>query len=674
MGIFQIPKYNDFKKELILFNDIEDVSNVSIILPDPPNKNKIANYNLSTARQKFYRTPMPNNFDKLSDTDKWKFIDQEWRRRIQGYWFYNHGQLMYMPGIHYFYCNWWLTGSVHPFFRVPDRDFFLHWKKAEDNLYCAGLIEMANRRSGKSSRAGAIVYEKISRTFDAHGGIQSKSFNDAKEFFRKNITHGWRHLPYFFQPAFDNSTNPSEGMRFFSPAIKGKNRQIGYNLSLSEELRSFIDVKPSHDIAFDGARLEIYIADEDAKLNEKEGNAWERWDVVKKCLTESGKLIGMSLHTSTVELMEKEGGKHYKKIWEDSDLHDAEVQKNYKYEFGHTRSWLWQHFTPAYRGWKYDEYGNSLDEENKKELLQIRKILKGNALSSEKRKNSFLVREAFRTDAKDCNFDAEILNTRLEDLSLAKTSPLVMGNFEWKGDVKDTFVEWSPCSDGKFLLSHVLPDNEANKYYFLGGMKYPLNTHLFCSGADPFKYRETLGGKKSQGAGAVFMKYNPAIDNPNTDIRTWKTNRFCCTYSNRPDKEEYLEDMLKMCVYFGCELFSEINIPDLWDYFILRGYIGYLFYRKDLKTNEFLNTPGAQTNVTIQEQIYGAWDMYIKRNGLREYHSELLIQCRDIDDDMGKFDLFVAGGYALLANQKSIVFKEEKQDIEVTDLLHIFKY
>ena len=31
----------------------------------------------------------------------------------------------------------------------------------------------------------------------------------------------------------------------------------------------------------------------------------------------------------------------------------------------------------------------------------------------------------------------------------------------------------------------------------------------------------------------------------------WESKRFVCTYKNRPSKDEYCEDMLKMCIYYG---------------------------------------------------------------------------------------------------------------------------
>ena len=71
--------------------------------------------------------------------------------------------------------------------------------------------------------------------------------------------------------------------------------------------------------AYDGDELHTYIEDECGKVDEKQGiNTDKRWEIVQFCLTIGSKIVGKALRTTTVEEMEKKGGKHFKKTWDES--------------------------------------------------------------------------------------------------------------------------------------------------------------------------------------------------------------------------------------------------------------------------------------------------------------------------------------------------------------------
>lgn len=78
------------------------------------------------------------------------FREQEWDRRINGFWFYNNGVPTYITGLHYFYLTWWRIDIGYPSYRQSDRDFFYMWSYCEGDPKCFGLIEAARRRSGKA--------------------------------------------------------------------------------------------------------------------------------------------------------------------------------------------------------------------------------------------------------------------------------------------------------------------------------------------------------------------------------------------------------------------------------------------------------------------------------------------------------------------------------------------
>lgn len=657
-----LPKYKNYASEIVLFDDIEDMTPVVINLPEPPDLKKIANYNLPQAKQKFYRTELPKKFNQLPISDRMAFINQEWKRRVHGYWFMNNGEITWISGTNYLFLNWWITLSGYMDYRDVQREFFLHWWKAENDPTCMGLIEITRRQAGKSAKAGCIFYDRGTKKAGIHCGLQSKTDQDAVDFFRKFIVSPWRRLPYFFQPNCSNSSNPKEELKFFAPPKTGKGSKIDGEYIQQVELQSLIDCKPSLEIAYDGQTLDTYIGDEEGKVKDVKVDI--RWEKVKPCMEFNGTIRGKSLHTSTVEEMEKEGGKNYKIIWDASRFYKKDsngIVVSALDARGRTESNLWQHFTPAYRGYIMDEFGNSLIEESKKDIQHSFDSVKDkpNLLAERRRKNPFTIKDCFRTHDKDCNFNATILENRIDEFKDGNKF-IQTYNLEWVDGIKFGTVVCIPHAQGKFRMSKTLSPKEANKFMMSGGIKLPTNKNKFIAGSDPFKYKEVNGGKGSGGGGAVFMRLDVTIDREDIDIKDYKTHTFCCTYLNRPSPQEYAEDMLKMCIYFGCEMHTEINVPLIWDYFDINGYQGYLFHRKDRKTKEFVRNPGETTITSVQEQIYLEFDDYITYHGSREYHTEILKQCLEIEQDMGKFDLFVAAGYCLLANRREVTTETEK--------------
>ena len=145
--------------------------------------------------------------------------------------------------------------------------------------------------------------------------------------------------------------------------------------------------------------------------------------------------------------------------------------------------------------------------------------------------------------------------------------------------------------------------------------------------------------------------------------------KFVCTYNNRiGSKYDYAEDMLMMCVYYGVEMFPEINVDLIWDYFEQRAYAAFLLYRVDPKSFQQQKTPGANTNEKIKQDIFGEYMTFIEFEADEENHIELLEECRDIEgpEDMPNYDLFTAGGYALLGTADIYNEIAESQNEEVS--------
>lgn len=677
-------KYHEPDEYLIVNIGDRDLVPIRIKIPTCPPIETIDGYGKPLKQQKWERKPLPhrlselNKNDKLTIQEKTKFLEdrqedykdeikyiiQEWDRRINGYWFFINGKPTWITGKHYFYLNHWRIDVGYPEYRNRDRKFFVFEWFCWNDPNCFGFNYPKHRREGATYKVQCCMYEVISRERSIHGGIQSMTEPSAKDVFQKKLIPSWRKLPFFYKPVFEGSTNPKKSLEFFAPAMRVTRDSI--DLFSDDALDSWIDFGSSDKGCYDGTKLRYYHSDEVGKMVEED--AYERHQIVKECcsLGQGKKIVGMIVNTSTVGEVEKGGGEAFKRICRDSHYsNNGLIDIPGRNKNGQTISGLYNLFIPAYDGLEgfIDEFGNSMIEEAKQHLLNTRETYRETgdfeALSEIIRLHPMTYRECFRGSSKLCNFNKRILEERLDDFMFGNKFT-TRGNFKWENDEQDNKVIWCPDPEnGKFTVSY-LPDNP-NKYEIDGGFRIPGNPTSFIAGGDPFKFKTTKWGRKSNGAGAVFRLRDVNIDDEGKNIKEFKTNRFCCTYSFRPPtKQEYGEDMLMMCIYYGCYMFPEINYPFLWEYFEERGYKGYLLYSVDRKTGRLSLTPGSNTGDATRDQIFREFHTYIERYGSNEVHDEILRQCLEIEDEMTDYDLFVACGYCFLGMKNLTYIQEDK--------------
>lgn len=704
-------------------DDDRDLNPVKIDLPEPPPYHKIDGFGLPAREQMWQPPKLPRKLKdlqtKLSTLDDiWdeldghkeyyeeeiKFIQRAWYYRLHGYWFFNNGVPTYIDGWHYFYCAWWNIDVGLPKYRDRDRRFFLFarkiynetraprcdakgyaikdsdgeydWIEFEKRLFY-GFNYAKHRREGATYKAECINFEIISRTSGAFGGIQSMNDVQARKCFLRHLVAPWKKLPFFFKPNYEGSTSPKTELSFTPPAKRLSSKG---SLSYAEiGLESGINYEMADPSAYDGDKLFFHHDDEVGKL--KKGlSCWDRHTVVKECLVTGSEIIGFTIKTSTVGEMERGGGKLFK--------HQCMMSKFYERNpNGQTRSGLANLFIPAYDGLQgfIDKYGMSVIDTPTKEQAEFigRKIgareyllnrRKGfidaddqDGLSEEIRLYPMRFAECFRTSTKSSGFNMNKLETYIDDLTF-RNDATIRGDFMWQGNIRDSKVIFKENPSGKFVVSHQLNEKDANRRFWDDNEEcwIPGNTEYGCAGGDPFKFNKTEGNRKSNGGGAVVRKGK--IRDGDFSLR----RNFSCTYNVRVyDKNEYGEDMLMMCVYYGVKMFPEINVPFLWDYFFDRGYSGYLLYKVDPKSFEQSKTPGIQTSERFKQDIFSEYMGWIEYEAISELHIEVLEECRDIDgpEDMTNYDLFTAGGLALLGTHGVYdeIQKLESEDIDLKD-------
>ena len=696
-----LAQYEESPKSIWVNTNDKDLIPIEIKLPEPPEPHLIDNWGLPAREQMWHAPKLPKRlkelqikyetldeiWDELDEhkdiyADEIEFIRLQWQYRLNGYWFWNNGVPTYIDGWQYFYCAWWHIDTGLPQFRDRDKRFFLFARKVyTETKYpkcdpqtgyairdrhgecewietfsrvLVGFNYPKHRREGASYKGGCINYEIISRTINARGGIQSMTDDKAKIFFLRHIVSPWKKLPFFFKPNYEGSTSPKNELSFSPPAKRVSN--AGSRAMSEIGLESGIDFGTAEETAYEGTKLYVHNDDEVGRL--KKGiNCETRHTVVRECLMDGKNIIGFGIKTSTVGEMEKGGGKAFKNQCKMSDYYHRNLN-------GQTETGLVNLFIPAYDGLTgfIDKYGMSVVDTPTKEqavfigskigayeyIMNERKGVIGDPqrLSDKIRLYPIRFSECFRTASKSSGFNLTKLETYIDELSIRK-QPIVRGDFRWLDNIRDSKVIFVPSSNGKFLVSHQLDTTEDNRKFRNedDNLWEPGNTQWGSAGGDPFKFNKTKGNRISNGGGAVVKK-GKIKDGDFTMKR-----KFACTYNFRPpDKRIYAEDMLMMCIYYGVKMFPEINVSLLWDYFEERGYIHYLLYKYDPRTFTISKTPGEQTGEKIKQQIFSEWQSFIENEAEGENHIEILEECRDIDgpEDMTNYDLFTAGGYALL--------------------------
>lgn len=666
--------------------EYENIGGIDIPLPPCPPKTKILNYGLPQKKQKWataLKNEIPDNWNELEGLELKEFIEKQIERRFNGLWFYNNGVPTYITGDHFMELTWWKVklakGIGLKEYRDRDRRVWMHLKFCEDHAKLAGQQYMKHRRDGATSRAGLKNFLRATSIEGANTGIQSKKGNDAKKVYWNHILNPFRRLPSFFIPIIDGSTKPQSGLRFDEPAerITVKNR----NIKQSKALGSYIGFETTKYDAYDSQQLEFFHGDEFGKCTEMD--VYEAWMVVKECLFVGTNKVGFAWLTSTIAEMEKKGGKNWKRLWLQSSVKEF-------LERGETTSGLLSLFIPAFDGMEgfIDEFGQSMCKEAEAHIDNRREAYKkvgdSKALAEYKRLYPKTEEEALRPDGNKCLFDSDRITSRLEELTYLKNITRTV-NFDWVGGKRDTTVKWEENKNGRFKIAWV-PEKteETNRVIKIGekydisetGEKYlrnlykPDNSKKFCLGIDPFDHSVVTEGAGSNAAAYVFKKHDVLNSDDPYD------NCFVVQYLHRPKMAKiFYEDMIKLCVFFGCEMLYETQKTGIKTYFEDRGYSGFLMIKpKILETKREANSAqnpvnvGAASSPGAKQSIAEHIEEYVVVDCHKVPFEELLEDWLDFDiADTEKYDATMASGWTLIASTKFI--KERPKELQLTSII-----
>ena len=632
------------------FNRVRMCGDMEVTLPQPPPIHKIANNLVPIKDQKFNYTEQPKRGEEPSD----EFIEQETRRIGEGYWFYNNGNIEWITGYHYVLLNYSYIDGVRPIFNDSQQMFFWVWHMCERDPYCFGLCLTTSRRWGKGEVAIVIGYLRTILKEYSHFGFQSKTGDDAKLLFMK-LVQRWQRFPLFLKPTDSGDTNPRQELRFFEPS---KRSSKGAVKEYKPALNSWVDFKPSTNAGYDGGKLTTYVLDEAAKM--EKSDPYQTWEIVKFCLLNGSTIIGKALITTTVESGENyEASVSYKQLWDDSNPKE-------RLPNGRTKSGLYRYYNPGFMGYYgiddktgesfIDEYGYSRQEFTKEYILKGREGLEGNQLSSQIRKLSLTVEEAFMTDGQNCYFNSMNIQEQMTWIQEYAPKGLVRkvtffrtseGKVAWRGD-----------PEGKFQMVWDFPNpSDSNKFKYVNGRKAPNNEIFGSTGGDPYAASEMQNGVGSKGVFYVFKKDDGTPDSGLPIIR----------YADRPPRKSiFYDNCMLLCEYFGVKLNMESDIQDWREYYEQQGQDNYLMrtpksaIAPDRMHKKRLFGVKSKDPYSLQAQ-FDAMHVYIEERCDKIYFIELLKDAliydhrnRTKSDDSVAFQISLLGSTENVKNIKEV--------------------
>ncbi len=674
--------------------EIYEIQDLQIALPKARNV-------YSSKKKKWEQFEYPKELARLKNIFDWRaypeekksdwfdYIDEEFKRREEGFWFDNDGTPTYITGTHYMYLQWSKIDVGAPDFREANRLFYIFWEACKADKRCYGMCYLKNRRSGFSFMSSAETVNQATISSDARFGILSKTGSDAKKMFTDKVVPISINYPFFFKPIQDGMDRPKSELAYRVPASKFTRKKITANEKQEDlaGLDTTIDWKNTGDNSYDGEKLQLLVHDESGKW-ERPDNILNNWRVTKTCLRLGSRIIGKCMMGSTSNSLDK-GGDNFKKLYGASNV----TKRNRN---GQTASGLYSLFIPM--EWNYegfiDEYGRPVFDtpdhevfDPHGELIDVGVVenwqneadgLKNDqdALNEFYRQFPRTTEHAFRDETKNSIFNLVKLYEQIDyNEELSSTLPLTRGNFQWVNGVKDSTVIFYPDNKGRFKLSWTPPSQLQNNVIIKNGVKHPGNEHMGAFGCDSYDISGTVDGKGSKGALHGLTRFS---------MEDAPANSFFLEYLARPQTAEmFFEDVLMALVFYGMPILAENNKPRLLYYLRRRGYRGFSMNRPDKVWNK-LSTAEKEvggipnSSEDIKQAHAAAIEMYIQDHvGMKKdgsfgdcYFNELLNDWAKFDiNKRTKFDASISSGLAIMANNRHLYapnVKIEKQKLNIS--------
>ena len=265
--------YND-KYDVVVISktgqigDIIEINGLRIALPKTPTT--VDKRSIKKEDQYWETSPLSKELSRIKSIFQWHetpdvfkdrwvdYIEEEFDRREQGYWFMNNGESTYITGTHYMYLQWTKIDIGNPDFREANRIFYLFWEACKADKRSFGMCYLKIRRSGFSFMSSCEGVNQATITKDSRIGILSKSGSDAKKMFTDKVVPISNNYPFFFKPIQDGMDKPKTELAYRVPASKITKKNM-FHLADDEleGLDTTIDWKNTGDNSYDGEKVTV---------------------------------------------------------------------------------------------------------------------------------------------------------------------------------------------------------------------------------------------------------------------------------------------------------------------------------------------------------------------------------------------------------------------------------
>lgn len=673
-----------------------NINGLNIGIPDlPEDETEIINHDLPKYAQKWKRQPLPKglNAETEHQAQYAEYIEREFERREKGVFVYINGEPIYITGTQYFFLQWVKLDEGYPTFRVIQNDLMQYWEACKADYRSYGICYVKNRRFGWSSECIAEQLCAGTETENSLCGIMSKTGEDARNMFGRLI-RSFKKLPSFFTPTWDGTSNPKKELNLTEPTKKRSTKDPVKKKEESDGLDTTIRYYSTALNSMDGERVFRSAIDESGKFP-KEVPFDRYWSIVKTSHRVGSRIVGKSMVGSTMNAR-KDGGQAFKDVYDKSD--PTKRNKN-----GQTPSGLYKLFIPAkycIEGF-FDEYGYSIVEDPetpvKNEFGDLKTIgsvtflnNESEALKDDPEAYYEFMRQfpneeehAFRDTADECAFDIAKLYEQL-DYNENELAPgtIQRGNFQWKGGVQDTEVEWVPSPKGRFYITWHPDEQYRNKWDWVTEhgirARKPRAGHLGSLGCDPYNRSKTVDDRGSKGSIHGQTKSN-TMGIPG--------NFFFLEYIDKPRTVElFFEDVIMCMVYYSMPVLIELSNEKFLTTLKNRGYRWFSMNRPDKKWRDLSATEKEFGGIPAQGKAIGDWQFYAveafvndhvgvetrinESEGYRKYgemgekiyFNRTLTQWKDVDPEKRtKYDAYISSSLVLIANQIRVVQSNTKE-------------
>lgn len=675
--------------------DIYKIGGIYIAIPSIPKVvDATSDYNDD---QVWRRDKVPPAISRIKSRQQWNmasaafqnqyadYINEQFDKRENGYWFMNDGVPTYITGSHWFYLQWAKIDVGYPEYREANRILYYFWEACRADYRCFGMCYLKIRRSGFSFMGASEAVNIATTISDSLVGMLSKTGKDASSLFTKKVVPINSALPFFFKPIMDGMDKPKTELSYAIPATRITKKNMNSVEDESEDgLNTVIDWRNTDDNSYDSEKLRYLLHDESFKWLAP-NNIKNNWRVTKTCLRIGQKVIGKCMMGSTCNALAK-GGQNGKDLFYASKTHTRNPN-------GETQSGLYALFIPMEYNTEgfIDKHGKAVLHKPTTPIYSSDGIritngaidwwegeVKGKKndpddLNEFYRQYPRTENHAFRDESKNSLYNLTKIYTQIDyNDSLIIGQHLMRGNFSWKNGIKDTQVVWNPNEKGRFYVSWLPPKELQNNVTKRNGLYYPNNDHMGCFGCDSYDISGVVKGGGSKGALHLLLGFHME-EAPN--------NQFVLEYISRAATAEiFFEDVLMALVFYGIPMLAENNKPRLLYHLKHRGYRPFSMNRPDKAITQLSKTEreigGIPSSSADMIQAHSsAIESYIEKYigldyegryrpqdvmGQMPFNRTLLDWAKFNIFDREKFDATVSSGLAIMGTQKHLYRPEAK--------------